>query len=235
MPCRSWPTASSTARWPCPASRRAAIARWPRPPDALFYIKAADGDDGDTTLLRFDLKERKEEKVVDGVSDYVLSRDGKKLLYRVKDDWFLADAKAGLKAGDGKVDLAGLRVKADSRAEWVQMFEDAWRIARDWFYDPNMHGVDWAAMKKKYGALVPFVAHRADLDFIFGEMLGELEAGHTYVASGDEPKVPRVLGGMLGAELVADPSGRYRIARIYAGRELGRRLPLAAHRDRACA
>jgi tricorn protease len=186
-------------------------------PDALFYIKAADGDDGDTTLMRFDLKERKEEKVVDGASNYVLSRDGKKLLYRVKDDWFLADARAGLKAGDGRIDLAGLRVKADSRAEWAQMFEDGWRIARDWFYDPNMHGVDWAAMKKRYGALVPFVAHRADLDFLFGEMLGELEAGHTYVASGDEPKVPRVLGGMLGAELVADPSGRYRVARIYAG------------------
>jgi tricorn protease len=80
-----------------------------------------------------------------------------------------------------------------------------------------MHGVDWAAMKARYGALVPFVAHRADLDFLFGEMVGELEAGHTYVASGDEPKVPRVLGGMLGAELAADPSGRYRIAKIYPG------------------
>ncbi len=184
-------------------------------PDAIFYIKAGDGDE--SSLLRFDLKERKEEKVLDGVSDYVLSRDGKKLLYRVKDDWFLADAKAGIKSGEGKFDLAGLRVKADSRAEWAQMFEDGWRIARDWFYDPNMHGVDWKAMKVRYGALVPFIAHRADLDFIFGEMLGELEAGHTYVASGDEPKVPRVLGGMLGAELVADPSGRYRIARIYRG------------------
>ena len=183
-------------------------------PDAIFYIKV-DGDD--TTLLRFDLTERKEEKVADGVASYVLSRDGKKLLYRVKDDWFLGDAKAGLKSGEGKIDLAGLRVKADFKAEWAQMFEDGWRIARDWFYDPKMHGVDWAGMKKKYGALVPFVAHRSDLDFIFGEMLGELEAGHTYVASGDEPKVPRVLGGMLGAELTADPSGRYRIARIYPG------------------
>ena len=97
------------------------------------------------------------------------------------------------------------------------MFEDAWRIARDWFYDPDMHGVDWAAMKARYGALVPYVAHRSDLDFILGEMLSELEAGHTYVASGDEPRVPRVTGGMLGAELVADASGRYRIAKIYEG------------------
>jgi tricorn protease len=183
-------------------------------PDAVYYVKV-DGDD--TTLLRFDLKERKEEKVVDGASAYVLSRDGKKLLYRVKDDWFLTDAKAAVKSGDGRIDLAPLKVKADFKAEWAEMFEDGWRIVRDWFYDPDMHGVDWAAMKARYGALVPYVAHRSDLDFLFGEMMGELEAGHTYVASGDEPKVPRVLGGMLGAELVADPSGRYRIARIYPG------------------
>jgi tricorn protease len=183
--------------------------------EAVFYLRGDDGDQ--TVLMRYDVKERKEEKVLDGVAAYVLSRDGKKVLYRVKDDWFLAEAKASLKAGQGKVDFAALKVKTDARAEWAQMFEDGWRIARDWFYDPNMHGVDWPAMKKRYGALVPFVAHRSDLDFIFGEMLGELEAGHTYVASGDEPKVPRVVGGMLGAELVADPSGRYRIARIYAG------------------
>lgn len=184
---------------------------------AVYHIRAGLADADPTELVRYDLKERKEEKVLDGVVAYVLSADGKKLLYRVKDEWFVTDAKAGIKAGEGKIDLSRLKVKADFRAEWAQMFEDGWRIARDWFYDPDMHGVDWAAMKKRYGALVPFVTHRSDFDFIFGEMLGELNAGHTYVASGDEPKVPRVLGGMLGAELLADPSGRYRIARIYAG------------------
>jgi tricorn protease len=186
--------------------------------EALYYIRAGLSDADPTELLRYDLKERKEEKVVDGASGYSLSRDGKKLLYRVKDEWFLADAKAGAKAGEGKIDLTRLKVKVDLRAEWAQMFEDGWRIAREWFYDPNMHGVDWPAMKKRYGALVPFLANRADLDFLLGEMLSELESGHTYVASGDEPKVPRVPGGMLGAELLADaPSGRYRVAKIYEG------------------
>jgi tricorn protease len=185
--------------------------------DAIFYIRAGISDADPTELMRYDLKERKEEKVVDGATAFVLSRDGKKLLYRAKDDWFLTDAKAGAKAGEGKIDLARLKVKVDLHAEWAQMFADAWRIARDWFYDPAMHGVDWAGLKKRYGALVPYVSHRSDLDFILGEMLSELEAGHTYVASGDEPKVPRVLGGMLGAELVADASGRYRIAKIYEG------------------
>jgi tricorn protease len=184
---------------------------------ALYYIRAGDGDGDEPALLRYDLKERKEEKVLDGVTAYVPSRDGKKLLYRVKDDWFVGDAKAALKAGDGKLDLSGLKAKLDLRAEWKQMFEDGWRITRDWFYDEKLHGVDWTAMKARYGALLPYVAHRSDLDFLLGELLGELEAGHTYVASGDEPKVPRVQGGMLGAELQADPSGRYRIAKVYAG------------------
>jgi tricorn protease len=183
--------------------------------DALFYVRTGASDADPTELLRYDLKERKEEKVADGVARFVLSSDGKKVLYRVRDDWFLADAKANAKGE--KIDLGRLKVKADLRAEWKQMFEDAWRIARDWFYDPNMHGLDWAAIKARYGALVPYVAHRSDLDFILGEMLSELESGHTYVASGDEPRVPRVTGGMLGAELVADASGRYRIAKIYEG------------------
>jgi tricorn protease len=197
-------------------------------PGALFYIRDGDTQGEDPTLFRYDLKDRKEEKVLDGVVSYVVTRDGKKLLYRVKDEWFLGDAKAGLKAGEGRLDLAGLKVKVDWRAEWKQMFDDAWRITRDWFYDPNMHGVDWAAMKARYGALVPFVAHRSDLDFLLGELIGELEAGHTYVASGDEPRVPRVAGGMLGAELEAHPSGRYRIAKVYAGEnwDEGSRSPL---------
>jgi tricorn protease len=184
---------------------------------AVYYIRDGDGDGDDPALLRYDLKERKEEKVVDGATAYVVSRDGKKLLYRVKDDWFVTDAKAGVKAGDGKLDLSGLKAKLDLRAEWREMFDDAWRITRDWFYDPNMHGVDWDAMKARYGALVPFVAHRSDLDFLLGELLGELESGHTYVAAGDEPRVARVPGGMLGAEFAADPSGRYRIAKVFPG------------------
>lgn len=182
---------------------------------AVFYVRTDDA--GERALWRFDLDERKEEKVLDGVQRFTLSADGKKLLYKAGKDWGIADAKAGLKAGDGRLELSGLAMKLDPRAEWTQMFSDGWRIVRDWFYDPKLHGVDWQGMRERYGALLPFVAHRADLDFLFGEMVGELEAGHTYVASGDEPRVPRVPGGMLGCELAADATGRYRIAKIYAG------------------
>jgi tricorn protease len=180
---------------------------------AVFYLR---GDPDKTILYRYDIEDRKEETVLADVREYHVSGDGKKLLCKLKDEWFVGDAK-GFKAGEGKLDLSDLKVKLSPRAEWTQLFEDGWRIARDWFYDPKMHGVDWEGMKKRYGAMVPYLAHRGDLDFLFGEMLGELESGHTYVASGDEPRVPRVEGGMLGAELQADASGRYRIRRIYPG------------------
>ena len=186
--------------------------------DAVWYVRGGDAEGAaGRALYRFDLKERKEEKALDGVAGWELSRDGKKILYRVGSDWFVADAKSPIKSGDGKLDLSGLRMKLDVAAETRQMWDDAWRIVRDWFYDEKMHGTDWAGLKKRYGALVPYVAHRADLDFLFGEIMGELEAGHTYVANGDEPKVPRVAGGMLGCEFAADASGRYRIAKVFAG------------------
>ena len=184
--------------------------------DAVWYLKQGDGPD-DRSLFRFDLKERKEEKAVDGAAYFRISADGKKLLYRSGKEWFVTEAKAPTKTGEGKLDLAGLRLKLDAAAETKQMWADGSRIVRDWFYDEKMHGVDWAALTTRYGALVPYVAHRADLDFLFGELVGELEAGHTYVAGGDEPKVPRVLGGMLGCEFAADPSGRYRIAKVFPG------------------
>jgi tricorn protease len=182
--------------------------------EAVWYVK---GGAGDAALHRYDLKERKEEKVLDGVGFYRLSADGKKLLWRAGKDWGIADARAGLSPGAGKLDLSGLRAKVHLPTEWAQIWRDASRIVRDWFYDPALHGVDWPALVARYGALVPYVAHRADLDFLLGELVSELEAGHTYISSGDEPKVERIPGGFLGCEFAADASGRYRIAKVFPG------------------
>ena len=111
-----------------------------------------------------------------------------------------------------------MTMKLDPKAEWAQMYNDAWRILRDWFYDPNMHGVDWNAIRDKYGALVPHVANRADLNFLLTEMGSELMAGHVYAERGDDPpRVTRVDGGLLGAEIVPDASGYFRIAKIFPG------------------
>ncbi len=181
---------------------------------AVLYLKSNDSNGFD--LFRYDLAKREEEKIAPSVQGYELSADGKKMLYLSNGTWSIVDVKTGLSPDAGNLDLSGLRVKIDPRAEWLQMFDDAWRIGRDYFYDPEMHGADWEKIGKRYRALVPFVAHRGDLDFIFGEMIGELDAGHTYVQAGDVPSVERVGGGMLGAELEPH-SGRYRVSRIYDG------------------
>ena len=180
---------------------------------AIFYLKFPDN--GPPALMRYDLESREEKEIASGVGQYILAAKGESVLYQQGDAWKISPAKPGEKGES--LDLSGLRMKLDPRAEWAQMFDEAWRIGRDWFYDDQMHGVGWLAMKERYGALVPHVAHRSDLDFIFGELVGELEAGHTYVQSGDEPEVERVEGGMLGAEFEADASGRYRIAKIFPG------------------
>ena len=181
---------------------------------AVFYLR---GKEGEEALSRYDLEERKEEKVLDSVASYTLSADGKKLLWHSGKDRGICEARAGLSSGSGKLDLSGLRVKLDLGTEWAQIWTDGTRIVRDWFYDPGLHGVDWPVLLARYGALVPYVADRADLDFLLGELVSELEAGHTYVSSGDDPKVERVPGGFLGCEFEADPAGRFRISRVFPG------------------
>jgi tricorn protease len=180
---------------------------------ALLYLKFPDN--GPPALMRFDLEEREEKEVVGGVGDYRLAARGDKVLYQSGGKWSIADVKPDSKGEE--IDLSDLRMRLDPRAEWAQMFHEDWRIGRDWFYDSEMHGIGWDKMMERYGVLVPHVTTRSDLDFIFGEMVGELEAGHTYVQSGEEPGVDRVEGGMLGAEFEDDGSGHYRIAKIFAG------------------
>jgi tricorn protease len=109
-----------------------------------------------------------------------------------------------------------MKMRVDPLVEWKEIYNDAWRIMRDWFYDPNMHGVDWKAMRDRYAVLVPYVAHRTDLDYILGELIGELNAGHTYVFPSNFPRVERVGVGLLGCRFEAD-KGRWKIAKIYGG------------------
>ncbi|MEM9598412.1 MAG: PDZ domain-containing protein, partial [Acidobacteriota bacterium] len=183
--------------------------------DAVYFLQEGDGQPFD--LQRYDLSKRKAETVASGVAEFELSASGKTILYtRPNGDMHLVDAKPGA-SGNGKLDLSGLRMKINPRAEWRQMFDDAWRISRDFFYDPNMHGMDWDALGERYRSLLPSVSHRSELDFILGELVGELAAGHTYVANGEVDGVERIEGGMLGAEFEAGDGGRYRISRIYSG------------------
>ncbi|HRE04674.1 MAG TPA: PDZ domain-containing protein [Opitutaceae bacterium] len=167
----------------------------------------------------YHLKDRKETEL--GNADgFEISANGKKMLLRVGRDWSLIDtpsAKFELKP-EHRLDLSGLEAVIDRRAEWAQVFHESWRQMRDFFYDPNLHGVDWPAQRAKYAALLPHVANRNDLTYLIGEMVSELHVGHAYVSSGDRIEAPRIQTGLLGAQVSRDPASRaYRIDRILAG------------------
>ena len=182
----------------------------------LYRVGAAPGGPAGT-LKMFSLKEEKEQPILEGIQDYELSADGKKILYRQGPNFGIVDVRPGQKPGDGKLALDNMELRIQPREEWGQMYNDAWRIMRDWFYDPALHGMDWQALRQRYAELLPFVATRADLDFLLGELGAELSAGHVYVEEGNEPGPERIEGGLLGAEIEDHSSGYFRIARIFPG------------------
>lgn len=175
------------------------------------FLFVAGGD-----LKKYDLKDREAKTVLPGTGAYVLAPDGKKLLYRHGGGLAIADAAPNQTAGANPVPVERAKVRIEPRAEWAQIYGDAWRILRDWFYDPKMHRVDWTAMREKYRPWLNAVAHRDDLDFVLGELLGELNVGHAYVFRGESPRVDRVVAGVLGCEFEVKDE-RYQIAKIYRG------------------
>ncbi|MDP3831970.1 MAG: PDZ domain-containing protein, partial [Ignavibacteriaceae bacterium] len=117
-----------------------------------------------------------------------------------------------------KLNLSDMKMNLDRYAEWKQIFNESWRQMRDFLYDPNLHGVDWEKMKKNYSQLLEYVNHRIDLTYVIGEMIGELNIGHSYVGGGEYPKAERIKLGLLGAQVVRDPSSKfYKISKIYKG------------------
>jgi tricorn protease len=168
------------------------------------------------TLHKFDLEKRKLDKVIDNLNSFELSENGEKMLYRQGQNWFMASVSAPIKPGDGRIKTDEMEVYVDPKAEWDQMYRETWRIERDFFYDPNHHGLDLQATAKKYQPYLDSLAHRADLNYLFQEMLGELSVGHLYVGGGDVPDPKRVPGGLLGADYRIE-NGRYRFSRVYNG------------------
>ncbi len=175
------------------------------------------------TLQRFDLTTRKTEKILEGISSFDLSYSGEKMLYRMKDQWFIASTaqapkpgEGAPKPGEGALKLEGMEVYVDPRAEWQQMYREVWRIERDFFYDPGLHGLDLKATEKEYAPYLQNVSSRADLNYVFEEMLGNITVGHMYIGGGDMPEVKRVKGGLLGADYKIE-NGRYRFLRVYNG------------------
>ncbi|MFI5228017.1 MAG: PDZ domain-containing protein [Gemmatimonadales bacterium] len=170
---------------------------------------------GPTPLMSFELNDREEKTVVDNALFFVPSADGKKLLVRSAQDWYIVDAKPAQKL-DKKLAVASMSMTVDPSAEWHQMFNDAWRIERDYFYDPGMHGVDWNEMRTRYGKLIDDAVSRWDVTFVLGELIGELNSSHTYVQGGQFENGPRRSIGLLGADYSLE-NGAYCITKILDG------------------
>jgi len=184
---------------------------------------------GDGSLRKFTIDDKKDEEVMDKVGQAIVSADGKMMIYRSGKDFGIAKLSTGQKSGAGKLNLDNLEMKIDPKKEWAQIYSDGWRIFRDYFYVSNIHSVDWKGIKDRYTPLVQHVSHRADLDYILGEIVSETNTGHAYVEWGDFERVKRVDTGLLGAELKADQaSGKYQISKIYEGENWNeaRRSPL---------
>ena len=200
----------------------------------VYYLQAAAGSGaGDGSILhRYRLSDRRPAQFVTGVAEYDVSADGRKLLYRTggagggrggrgaapatggQANLFLVDADRNPPtAGQGRLDVS-LRMFLEPREEFKQIFNEGWRTQRDYLYVTNLHGTDWPRMKETYGQFLPYVNHRADLNYLLDNMGAEIAVGHSYVRGGAMPAVPASPGGLLGADFVVD-QGRYKISRIF--------------------
>ena len=168
------------------------------------------------TVSKFDLSTRKTEPFLSGAAAFHVSANGEKALFRQGKGWFIAGTAAAPKAGEGALNLAEMEVYVDPRAEWSQMYHEVWRIQRDFLYDPNYHGLNLIAAEKTYAPFLQGAGGRADLNYLFEEMLGELTIGHMFIRGGAMPEAKKVKGGLLGADYRVE-NGRFRFARIYNG------------------
>jgi len=206
----------------------------------VFYMEAPRPGGGGgpgaapgNELLRYRLCDRRATTFVTNVATYEISGDRRKLVYRAAGggggqgggpgggggtppppQLFLVDAdRTPPQPGSGRLNFA-LRMYLEPKEEFKQIFNEGWRLQRDYLYVPNMHGADWPRMKEMYGQLLPYAMHRADLNYLLDIMGAEIAVGHSYVRGGDMPTVPQSVAGLLGADFTID-QGRYKVTRIY--------------------
>jgi tricorn protease len=198
----------------------------------------------------FDLDKKKDSVLVAGADNFVLSFDGKKMLYSApkgpseaeeeqEEEGLGGDRTYGIldtepvesphSLGTGALDLDSMKCRIEPRAEYKQMFNEVWKQEKEYFFEAAMNGVNWESEKEKYSVLLPYVADRYDLTYVLGEMIGELSNSHTYVGGGDYPDLHAINVGLLGVDFEGDTaSGRYRFRKIYRGEnwDSGLRSPL---------
>jgi tricorn protease len=188
----------------------------------LFYQRRGRGDER-TMLLVYNFDDRKETSL-GSVNAYVVSNDKKKMLVWQSGSYAIVSLPSAEVKITDKLDVSGMEMFVDRQEEWKQIFDESWRQMRDFFYAPNLHGVDWKAHKERYAPLLKHVNHRNDLTYIIGEMISELNAGHAYVGGGQRPMPDRIKLGLLGAEISKDKaSGYFRIDKILKGQNWDRK------------
>jgi len=182
------------------------------PSGMVFIGEQKEGVSG-LVLQKFTLEKREAKEFVSGASQVSVSGDGNKILARLGSEWKIMSTSSPTGA-DGKAVKIALKTLLNRSEEWKQIFEEAWRYERDYFYDPGMHGRDWNEVYEKYSPLIPYVKHRTDLTYILDQLNGELSVGHSFVFGGDFPEVEKPSVGLLGADLVPE-NKHWKIKRIY--------------------
>ncbi len=199
---------------------------------AVFYTSSPIGGlrgrvtQDERTLHKYDIKEQKDHRFATDIGGYSLTSDGKKMILRKAKDYHIVETSGEkVNLGDSRLDLSHMEMYVDREAEYVQMFNETWRMQRDFFYDENMHGVDWEGIRDRYAVLLPHCAHRFDLTYLIGEMIGELACSHTYTGGGDQPDIPGSEVGLLGVDFALDlEADRIRISRILRGENFNEEL-----------
>ena len=200
-------------------------------PEFSKYQSVTDETGGELELLGYDLEEAEISSLMTGIANYHLSADGERMIYRAGSNYGVVDTGSKASVGDDSVDLSGVRLRVVRGEEFRQIFDEAWRVQRDWFYDAGLHGVDWKKAGDKYRRFVMSCGTRGDLNYLIGELIAELNIGHTYIFGGDhEDGADHVNTGLLGVTFTAGKGDDfYRIDHIIPGVswEPAARSPLA--------
>ena len=182
-----------------------------------LYYQRKGNSDKNASLHLYDFESR-EEKNLGNVDGYEISANKKKMLVAQSGAYGIINLPSSEVKISDKLDLSGLQIQINKHEEWEQIYKESWRQMRDFFYSPVMNGVDWKAQGDKYGELVKYVNQRNDLTYIIGELIGELNIGHTYVGGGERPQPERIKTGLLGAVISKDnQSGYFKIDKILKG------------------
>jgi tricorn protease len=192
--------------------------------DKIYYNMA---NDKGMSAKVYDLKQKKETELGSDVS-FDITANGKKMLVRQRSRYAMIDLPSSKISTEKYIDMGDMKIWIDNRQEWNQIYDEAWRQMRDFFYVPNMHGVDWKAMHSKYALMLPWVNNRNDLTYLIGEMIAELSVGHAYINGGERKPVEKINLGLLGARLSKHESGYFRIDSLLQGANWSRdmRSPL---------